>query len=201
RSPNSSSPILHPEDALRRRNHVLHRMFEENPLKEADIKSIASKQQLAQYHSIPLVLGTYKEEAPRVGAYFSEEIRQHIEHSDRFGVENLYQRGLKVYSTLDLTMQQAAEVSLQRGLRAWDRRRGFRKPARNLVAEGIDPATYKDPSWSNEPYALDKLYTAVVMDVDKNGVTARVNRDQLSLPPAAFKWTQHPTMEGQLRRG
>src|SRR5205807_3361834 len=188
RSPNSSSPILHPEDALRRRNHVLHRMFEENPLKEADIKSIASKQQLAQYHSIPLVLGTYKEEAPRVGAYFSEEIRQHIEHDERFGVENLYQRGLKVYSTLDLSMQQAAEVSLQRGLRAWDRRRGYRKPARNLVAEGIDPFTWRDPNWTNEAYAPDKLYPAVVLTVDKNGVGTRVARDQITLTPAGFAW-------------
>jgi len=194
RSPMYYSPITHPDHALPRRNHVLYRMYEEGYFKK---KEQLYKQSMAS----PIVLGTFKEEAPRIGAYFSEEIRQHIEHSDRFGIENLYQRGLKVYSTLDLTMQQAAEVSLQRGLRAWDRRRGFRKPARNLVAEGIDPATYKDPSWSNEPYALDKLYTAVVMDVDKNGVTARVNRDQLSLPPAAFKWTQHPTMEGQLRRG
>src|SRR5436190_9260455 len=57
-------------------------------------------------------------------------------------------------------------------LRRWDRRRGFRRPARNLVAEGLDPSTYRDPSWSNEPYAPDKLYTAVVMGVDKQGVTA-----------------------------
>jgi penicillin-binding protein 1A len=192
RSPNSASPILHPAAALARRNHVLRRMLDEKYL---------TKEQFQQALSTPLVLGTYKEEAPKVGAYFSEEIRQYIEKSDKFGVENLYKSGMKVYSTLDLRMQQVAETSLQRGLRAWDHRRGFRRPTRNVIAEKGDPAAYRDPSWTNEPYALDKLYTAVVMNVDKSGVVARVGKDSMTLPPAAFAWTQKKTMEGVLKAG
>lgn len=192
RSPNSASPVLHPVEALHRRNHVLGRMLAEKYI---------DKQQFQQALATPIVLGTYKEEAPRVGAYFSEEIRQHIEHDERFGVENLYQRGLKVYSTLDLSMQQAAEISLQRGLRAWDRRRGYRKPARNVVAEGIDPLTWRDPNWTNEAYVPDKLYPAVVLTVDKSGVGTRVGRDQIALTPAGFAWTSHKSMEGVLKRG
>jgi penicillin-binding protein 1A len=192
RAPMYYSPITHPDHAAARRNHVLRRMYEEHYI---------NRQQFQQAANAPIVLGTYKEEAPRIGAYFSEEIRQYIERSDKFGVENLYQRGLKVYSTLDLRMQQASETALQRGLRRWDRRRGFRKPARNLVAEGIDPNAYKDPSWSNDPYVADKLYPAVVMAVDKNGITARVGRDSMTLPPASFAWTQHKTMEGIVKTG
>lgn len=193
RSPNSSSPIVHSEAALARRNHVLHRMYAEHFIK--------TKQELQQAINTPIVLGTFKEEAPRIGAYFSEEIRQYIEHNEKFGVENLYQRGLKVYSTLDLRMQQAAETSLQRGLRWWDRRRGFRKPVRNIVAEGLDPLTYRDAGWTNEPYVTDKLYPAVVLNVDKNGVETRVGKDTIALPPTAFAWTQRKTMEGALKRG
>jgi penicillin-binding protein 1A len=193
RAPMYYSPITHLDHAIARRNHVLRRMYEEH--------YIQTRQQFEQAVNSPLVLGTYKEEAPRIGAYFSEEIRQYIEKSDKFGVENLYQRGLKVYSTLDLSMQQAAETALQRGLRRWDRRRGFRKPVRNLVTEGIDPAAYKDPSWSAEAYVKDKLYTGVVMAVDKNGVTARVGKDSMTLPAPSFAWTQHKTMEGVLKTG
>jgi penicillin-binding protein 1A len=192
RSPNSSSPISHPAAALARRNHVLGRLLAEKKI---------NRQQYQQAVSSPIVLGTFKEEAPKVGAYFSEEIRQYIEKAPQYGVENLYQRGLKVYSTLDLRMQMAAETSLQRGLRAWDRRRGFRKPARNLIAEGIDIDTYKDPSWSNEPYAVDKLYPAIVTAVDKSGVKARINRDEIALAPASFAWTSRKTMESTLKRG
>ncbi|MBV8546050.1 MAG: PBP1A family penicillin-binding protein [Acidobacteria bacterium] len=192
RAPMYYSPITHMDHATARRNHVLRRMYEEH---------YVNKQQFQQALNAPIVLGTYKEEAPRVGAYFSEEIRQYIERSDKFGVENLYQRGLKVYSTLDLRMQIASETALQRGLRRWDRRRGFRKPARNLVTEGIDPSAYKDASWSNDAYVADKLYPAVVMAVDKNGVTARVGKDSMTLPAASFAWTQHKTMEGTLKTG
>jgi penicillin-binding protein 1A len=193
RAPMYYSPITHMDHATARRNHVLRRMYEE--------RYISNKQQFQQALNAPIVLGTYKEEAPRVGAYFSEEIRQYIERSEKFGVENLYQRGLRVYSTLDLRMQIAAETALQRGLRRWDRRRGFRKPARNLVTEGIDPNAYKDPSWSNDAYVPDKLYPAVVMAVDKNGVTARVGKDSMTLPATSFAWTQRKTMEGTLKTG
>jgi penicillin-binding protein 1A len=192
RAPMYYSPITHLDHATARRNHVLRRMYEEHYI---------NKQQFQQVVNAPIVLGTYKGEAPRIGAYFSEEIRQYIEKSDKFGVENLYQKGLKVYSTLDLSMQQAAETALQRGLRRWDRRRGFRKPARNLVAEGIDPGAYKDPSWSNDPYVADKLYPAVVMAVEKSGVTARVGKDSMTLLSTSFAWTQHKTMEGVLKTG
>ena len=186
------SPIVHPDHALARRNFVLHRMLEEHYINE---------QQYQQAIATPIVLGTFKEETPRVGGYFSEEIRQYIEQSKKFGVENLYQRGLKVYSTLDLPLQEAVEKAMQRGLRRWDRRRGFRRPARNLIAEGVDPETYKDTSWGAEPYTTDKLYTAVVMHVDKNGVAARLNRDTINLLPASFVWTEHASMEQLLKRG
>ncbi|MEO8032927.1 MAG: PBP1A family penicillin-binding protein [Acidobacteriota bacterium] len=192
RSPMPYSPITHQQAATARRNHVLRRMLEEKYI---------SAQQYQQAANSPITLGTFKEEAPRIGAYFSEDIRQYIERSPQYGVENLYQRGLKVYSTLDLRIQQATEVALQRGLRAWDHRRGFHKPARNLVVEGLDPATYKDPSWSNEPYVVDKLYPAVVINVDRAVLSVRIGRDQLDLPPAAFTWTGRKTMDGIVHRG
>jgi penicillin-binding protein 1A len=184
------SPIVHPDHALLRRNTVLHRMLEEHYI---------NQQQYTQAINTPIVLGTYKEETPRVGGYFSEEIRQYLENNKKFGVESLYQGGLKVYSTMDLPLQEAVEAAMQRGLRRWDRRRGFRKPSRNVVAEGSDPETYEDPSWTADPYVMDRLYTAVVMNVDRNGVIARIDADKLKLAPAI--WTGFPSMEGHLKRG
>jgi penicillin-binding protein 1A len=192
RSPMYYSPISHPDHAKLRRDFVLSRMLAERYIK---------RDQYTQAANAPITLGTYREDAPRIGAYFSEEIRQYIEHKPEYGVENLYQRGLKVYSTLDLKMQEAVETSLQRGLRNWDHRRGFHKPSRNLVAEGIDPATFKDPSWSSDAYVVDKLYPAIVMNVEKTIVTARVGKDQLVLGPPAYAWTSRKTMDGVVRRG
>jgi penicillin-binding protein 1A len=192
RSPMTYSPISHPQQCVARRNHVLYRMLAEHYI---------TREQYKQAIDAPLVLGTFKDEAPKVGAYFAEEIRQYIEHSDKYGVEDLYRSGLKVYSTLDLQMQQVAEAALQRGLRRFDKNRGFRKPTRNLIAEGLDPDTYRDPSWSNEAYAVDKLYPAVVKSAMSDGLTVRVNKDVIELPPEAYSWTQHKRLDGVLKRG
>ena len=192
RSPMPYSPILHPQAATARRNHVLRRMLEEKYI---------SRTQYDQALATPLLLGTYKEEAPNVGAYFSEEIRQYIEKSSNYGTEDLYKRGLKVYSTLDLEIQQIAERSLQKGLRLWDHRRGFRKPTRNILAEGLSPSTYRDSSWDNQPLGTDKLYSAVVMAVDKKVVTARVGSVEMVLTPESYGWTHKQTMADSLRPG
>lgn len=196
RSPMYYSPMNHPERSKVRRNHVLGRMLKEKYIKP---------EQYQQAINAPIVLGTYKDEAPHVGAYFSEEIRQYIEqnerNNDKFGAENLYNSGLKVYSTLDLRIQQIAEGALQRGLRRFDKRRGFRRPTRNLVAEGLDPEAYRDPSWSNEPAAIDKLYPAVVLGVTKDTVTVRLHQQRIELPATAWSWTKKKTLDGVLKRG
>jgi penicillin-binding protein 1A len=192
RSPMYYSPITHPDRAKMRRDYVLGRMLKEG---------FINRDQYAQAVGAPIVLGTFKETAPRVGAYFSEEIRQYIENHRDFGVENLYQKGLKVQSTLDLRIQQIAEAALQRGLRKFDKRRGFRRPTRNLVAEGLDPETWRDPSWSNEGYVTDRLYPAVVLDAAKDRLTVRLHKDRIELDAAAWAWTRKKTMEGVLKRG
>ncbi|HEY0157488.1 MAG TPA: PBP1A family penicillin-binding protein [Thermoanaerobaculia bacterium] len=192
RSPMYYSPITHMDRAVMRRNYVLGRM-----LKEKFIKP----EQYRQAVGSPITLGTYKEEAPRVGAYFAEEIRQYIEQNEKFGAEELYNSGLKVYSTLDLRIQQITEAALQRGLRRFDKRRGFRRPQRNLVTEGLDPETYRDASWSNELLTIDKLYPAVVLDVTKDKVTVRVHKERIELDPAAYAWTKKKTLQGVLKRG
>ena len=192
RSPMYYSPMTHPDRATMRRNYVLRRMLTEKFIKP---------EQYQQAITAPITLGTFKEEAPRVGAYFSEEIRQYIENHPDFGVENLYKSGLKVYSTLDLQIQQIAEGALQRGLRRFDKRRGFRRPTRNLVTEGLDPESYRDPSWSNEAIAVDKLYPAVVTDVLKDRLVVRMHRERIELAPDAWAWTRKKTMNGVLKRG
>jgi penicillin-binding protein 1A len=186
------SPIVHPDHAVQRRNVVLYRMLEEHYIK---------RDQYTQAVNAPLVLATYKEESPKIGAYFAEEIRQYIERKPEYGAQDLYRGGLKVYSTLDLRMQQVVETALQRGLRNWDHRRGFHKPTRNLIAEGVDPATYKDPSWSGDPYVPDKLYPAVVMDIDQQNLVARVGKDEFHLGPPAYAWTHRKTLDDVVHRG
>ena len=66
--------------------------------------------------------------------YFVEEVRKHLEQ--RYGAKALYESGLSVKTTLDATLQEAANRAVERGLRQLDKRRGYRRPKRNVLAEG-----------------------------------------------------------------
>ncbi len=66
-----------------------------------------------------------------VAPYFVEHVRQILEET--YGAYALYNTGLRVYTTLNLTMYRAAEEALVGGLRDLDKGHGYR-PAK---AEGL----------------------------------------------------------------
>lgn len=189
RRPMYYSPINNPENAGRRRNHVLRRMLETRTI---------SNEEYQKARSAPIVLGTYKEETPVVGSYFTEQVRQYI--ARHYGTEDLYRNGLEVFSTLDVRMQEIAEKALQKGLRRWDRRRGFRRPARNLLSEGLDIQSYQDPQWT-EPLRDSELYPAIVTSVEARRLLTRLGDRQIELPQTAYAWTGREDMRGSLKRG
>ena len=103
--PNYYDPRRHPDRALRRRNVVLNLMRDQEFLTDAEAE---------RWKAYPLELsqrGDFGEVAP----YFVEWVRQQV--FDRFGVA-IFERGYRVYTTLDLDMQVAAERSLEEQLLA-----------------------------------------------------------------------------------
>lgn len=189
RRPSYYSPISNMDAAVGRRNYVIRRMLAEKYI---------SRDEADRAISTPIVFGSYKEEAPKVGAYFSEQVRQHIEQ--HYGTEDLYRNGLKVYTTLDLALQKHAEDALKNGLRKIDRRRGYRKPARNLLKEGIELAAFKDPSWDDERVP-NTLIAGVVTAVDANSVDVRIGDETLELGKSSWAWSRKTTLSGFLKTG
>ena len=104
KAPERYNPRKHPDRAVQRRNTVLGLMRENGVISTAD-ESVA--------RAYPLRLAN-KEESGDVAPYFVEWIRQRLD--DQFG-KQLYEQGLKVFTTLDLDMQSAAERALERQLR------------------------------------------------------------------------------------
>src|SRR5438105_14152090 len=98
------SPLLNPEGALRRRNRVLHRMRKEG--------KITAQEEAATVKS-PLGLHL---QYPRndLAPYFFEEIRKYLEAT--YGTEAVHERGLRVYTTLDVNMQRVANQAVRDGL-------------------------------------------------------------------------------------
>src|SRR5216684_729241 len=136
------SPILNPEAALSRRNLVLRRMAEEGKVTPAEEQN-ARKSPLGLHLQFPR-----NDLAP----YFFEEIRKYLEGA--YGTETVHERGLRVYTTLNVAMQQAANQSLRDGLHAYDRRHGWRGQLDNIIRDNLGKLdAYEDDDWR---HAIEK---------------------------------------------
>ena len=104
KGPERYNPRRYPERAVQRRNVVITLMRNAN---------LINAETAAEAKAYPLRLSAAV--ATTAGApYFVEWIRQQLD--DRFG-QDLYERGLKIYTTLDLDLQAAAEQALEKQIR------------------------------------------------------------------------------------
>lgn len=118
RGPGLYSPYRNMESALKRRSVVLNGMFEQGFIN-------ADQKRLAEEESI--ILSSKKERMVKA-SYFIDYIAELL--VERYGADTVYQRGLKVYTTLDLKIQQEAEKVLgqyQGAMLAIDPRNGYIK--------------------------------------------------------------------------
>lgn len=107
KAPSRYNPRRFPDRAIQRRNTILELMRRNGALSDADA-SVAKAYPLRLFRA---QRGGTGETAP----YFVEWVRAELER--RFG-RQVYENGLRVLTTLDLDMQDAAERSVERQLRA-----------------------------------------------------------------------------------
>ena len=100
KAPERYNPRKHPDRAIQRRNTVIELMRRNGAISDVDARGA---------EAFPLQLAS-KTEAGDTAPYFVEWIRQQLDA--QFG-RQLYEQGLKVYTTLDLDMQLAAERALE----------------------------------------------------------------------------------------
>jgi penicillin-binding protein 1A len=101
--PGRYDPRRNPERALQRRNLVINLMRDEGYI---------SAQEAERWKAYPVILSS-REGFDDVAPYFRDWVRQQL--MDRFGME-VYERGFRVYTTLDLDMQMAAERAVEEQL-------------------------------------------------------------------------------------
>jgi penicillin-binding protein 1A len=72
------------------------------------------------------------------GQYFKEEVRKQL--VQQFGWERVYQGGLKVYTTIDLDMQKAAEAEVMRSISEIEQRQAKRRGGVAAASEPLQAA-------------------------------------------------------------
>ena len=182
---NVFSPVRHPERALERRNKVLEAMLENGKITRA---------QYEEAKATPL--GVHVQPwAKNIAPYFVDEVREFLEK--RYGAEMVQARGLRVYTTLNVHMQELAVEALRRGLHDDDKRRGWRGPAQNIyknsptLADGSRPtlATYANDDWK-KPLLAGGWVHGLVTEVKPDYALVRFGTLSARVTPPDFGWTK-----------
>jgi penicillin-binding protein 1A len=129
KAPSHYSPLYNPAEAERRRLYVLARMREDGYLDAATYTQAVQDR--------PVLADDSEADDFAAAAYFTEEVRRDL--FDALGSDAVLKGGLRIETTLDLSLQKAAVAALRKGLEDLDRRQGFRGMLRH-VAEAEIPS-------------------------------------------------------------
>src|SRR5712675_2209695 len=171
------SPLSNPDGALTRRNLVLHRMEDEGKITASE-QTAAKKTPLALHIQYPR-----NDLAP----YFFEEIRKYLEST--YGTEAVHERGLRVYTTLNIAMQRAAPAvtpvvtvqTVANGL--------VRGDLPNIVRDNLGKLdSYEDEDWRH-PIEKGSYVTGLVLSAEEKNATIKIGPYRAILSPSDFSWT------------
>src|SRR6202140_127416 len=131
--------------------------------------------------------------------YFFEDIRKYLEST--YGTEAVHERGLRIYTTLNIAMQRAANQSVRDGLHSYDRRHGWRANLPNIIRDNLGTiATYEDDDW-RRPIEKGTYTTGLVLSVEDKNATIKIGNYRAILSPADFAWTGRKKASDLLKSG
>jgi penicillin-binding protein 1A len=123
KAPQYYSPITHPDRAQKRRNLVINAMLEDGKITAAQAGEAKAK---------PVQLNVQKDPNSLAPNYV-EEIRRYLE--TKYGSDQVHEGGLRVYTSLDMDWQKAANRAVLDGLAAYERRQKWRGNLANVVLQ------------------------------------------------------------------
>ncbi len=176
KAPNAYSPLHNLERALRRRNLVLNAMLEDGKI---------TVEEATRAKNMPVRLDVHQP-GNSIAPYFVEEIRQYLEK--RYGSEEVHQGGLRVYTTLNMDLQRAANQALLDGLAAYERRHGWKGRLKNVLITGEGIEGYTHPQW-DEPIFVGSYLPALVTETGSGTAEVTLGRYTAVLSPAEIAWT------------
>ena len=176
KSPIYYSPITHPDHALKRRNLVINSMLEDGEI---------TAQQAASARDQPIQLEVVHD-PDSLAPYFVEEIRRYLE--GKYGSDQVHGGGLRVYTSLDMDLQRAANSAVFDGLAAYERRHGWKGHLQNVARE-VTLASYQHPDWDSDPETNSYVH-ALVVSVSPSSATVKFGRYFATLAAADAAWTR-----------
>ena len=177
KGPSVYSPLRYPERALHRRNIVINAMLEDGKI-TAD-EAISAK-------AAPLRL--HQQSSPNsVAPYFIEEVRRYLEA--KYGTEEVHEGGLRVYTSLNLEYQKAANRAVLDGLAAYEHRHGWKGNLQNVFERGQTVSSYANPDW-DQPIETASYVHGIVSGVRPGAATVKLGKIGGEVAPKDIAWTK-----------
>jgi len=191
RTPEVDSPTKNPKRAIERRNEILRRIYKNGFISKAKYEELVKR---------PLNL-RLKSKRYGVGEYFSEEVRRYI--YNKYGYEKLYREGLSVYTTIDLNLQEVAEIALFNALEKIEKLRGFkRQEIENIKKEYPKLEEYEHLTWRFlNTIPIKKPLWGLVMDVKSDEAEIKIKDKKYKLKKEGFEWTNIENLKNLLKEG
>jgi len=186
-APSKYSPFRNPEKAKQRQIYVLKRM-----IAEGYITNIQATEAINTELDIKPRRNWYIEKVP----FYTEHVRRYVE--TKYGPDALYNDGLKIYTAVNIEMQKAARKEIEKGLRALDKRQGYRGPVKFLTTEEIEAFSKKLlKELEKNPAEKGKIVNGVVIEVNDTNdtVTVRIGNIQGIINITGMRWARKPDPE------
>lgn len=184
KAPSTMNPISHPKRAKARRNVVLGRMLTTGYITKAEYEQAKNAPITAQKHSAEIELS----------APYAAEIA-HQKMIEKYGTEEAYTGGYKVFTTVSSKLQQAAKAAVVENLLAYDQRHGYRGPIEQLrpveqnvqqPEQSITPLTEEEIKTAlNATPVYTPLQPAVVVQVNEQSALVELKNGDIS----TIEWT------------
>ena len=170
KAPSKYNPISNPERALIRRNYILGRMRILRYIGEEEFALALDEPISAELHRTRTIAGAQ---------YVSEQVRAQL--YEQYGDE-IYQAGLKVYTSIDGELQAVANQALRENLLDYNRRHGYR----GVIAK-IDLAAIEEDPFDEDLVTDNRvggLRKGVVMSINE-AVAAAEDGSSEAIPASA----------------
>jgi penicillin-binding protein 1A len=188
-APTRYSPYVSYKSARARQAYVLGRMVS---------LGFITQKQADTAISAPLLVVAAPDPNLRYAPYFVSEVREQL--IEMFGWEKVYGGGLKVYTTVDVSLQQTAQSAVQQGLLAIDKRRGWRGPTRRVGDLGVNDERSKlkaSLAQAKLGISISGTYEGVVTWVaEPEQVLVAVGDIECALLPEDVTWARKTKLGG-----
>ncbi len=180
KAPSRYNPVVNPKRAKIRRDYILKRMSDLSYISPEDYQAAIKEPLSAKVHTI---------ESQAYAPYMAEMAR--ADAIKRFGEENIYKLGLKIYTTLDSKAQDNAIATLRNHLIKYTLRHGYRGPEDQINLNNFKSAD-KQQAKLKSYKVFASLYPALVTASTEKEATVNIYQQQktITLTLKAMKWAR-----------